>query len=88
MDLKQIRCVLAAADEMHFGRAARSLDMMPAGFGRHIRMLEEELGIALFQRTTRSVALTDAGHEFVREVRPLIEAADGVVERSAIAVAR
>lgn len=81
MDLKQIRCVLAAADEMHFGRAARALDMLPAGFGRHIRLLEEELGIALFQRTTRSVVLTDAGHEFVREVRPLIEAADGVVER-------
>lgn len=81
MELKQIRCVLAVHEEMHFGRAARTLDMLPAGLGRHIRLLEEELGIALFERTTRSVVLTDAGREFVREARPLIEAADGMLER-------
>ncbi|MBB3937327.1 LysR family transcriptional regulator [Aureimonas phyllosphaerae] len=81
MDLKQIRCVLAAAEEMHFGRAARSLDMLPAGLGRQIRLLEEELGIALFARTTRSVVLTDAGRDFVRDARPLVDAADGMVER-------
>ncbi|WAJ30647.1 LysR family transcriptional regulator [Antarcticirhabdus aurantiaca] len=81
MDLKQMRCVLAAADEMHFGRAARALDMLPAGLGRQIRSAEEELGVVLFERTTRSVVLTEAGRDFVREARPLIEAVDGMVER-------
>ncbi|KQT88355.1 LysR substrate-binding domain-containing protein [Aurantimonas sp. Leaf443] len=81
MELRQIRCVLAAADEMHFGRAARTLDMLPAGFGRQIRMIEEELGVALFERTTRAVALTEAGRDFVREARPLLDAADALVER-------
>ena len=55
--------------------------MLPAGFGRQIRALEEELGIVLFERTTRSVVLTEAGREFLRDTGPLLEAADLVVER-------
>ncbi|WP_152047389.1 LysR family transcriptional regulator [Aureimonas psammosilenae] len=81
MELKQIRCVLAAAEEMHFGRAARVLDILPAGLGRQIRLLEEELGVRLFERTTRSVVLTEAGRQFVRDARHLVTTADEMVER-------
>jgi DNA-binding transcriptional LysR family regulator len=81
MEFKQIRCVLAAVEEMHFGRAARVLDILPAGLGRQIRLLEEELGVQLFERTTRSVVLTEAGRQFVRDARHLVTTADEMVER-------
>ena len=41
MDLHQLRCFVAAAEEGHFGRAAHRLEMMPSALGRHIRLLED-----------------------------------------------
>ena len=61
MDLKLFRCFDMAADELHFGRAARRLDMLPSALGRNIRILEESLGVRLFDRSTRSVSLTSSG---------------------------
>jgi DNA-binding transcriptional LysR family regulator len=58
MDLHQLRCFVAAAEELHFGRAAKRLGMLPSALGRFIRLLEEDLGTRLMARTTRSVALT------------------------------
>jgi hypothetical protein len=43
MELHQLRCFVAVAEELHFGRAARRLDMLPSALGRHIRLLEESL---------------------------------------------
>jgi DNA-binding transcriptional LysR family regulator len=80
MELLQIRCVLAVADAMHFGKAARSLDMMPAALGRQVRLLENELGVPLFARTTRSVALTTEGRVFVAEAAAILERADALVQ--------
>lgn len=76
MDLHQLRCFVAAADELHFGRAARRMDLMPAAFGRHIQLLEETLGARLFVRTTRSVSLTDDGVALLTDARDLLKAAD------------
>ncbi|MBA1829290.1 LysR family transcriptional regulator, partial [Escherichia coli] len=59
MELHQLRCVVAAAEELHFGRAAQRLQMMPSALGRHIKLLEEDLGARLFARTTRAVSLTE-----------------------------
>ena len=58
MELHQLRCFVVAAEQLHFGRAAQQLQMLPSALGRQIRLLEEDLGTRLFARTTRSVALT------------------------------
>lgn len=81
MDLHQLRCFLAAADELHFGRAARRLEMLPSALGRHIRLLEEALRTQLFLRTTRSVSLTMDGAILHDEARRLIAQADEITRR-------
>lgn len=81
MDILQLRCFLAAADEMHFGRAAKSLDMLPASLGRHIKLLEERFETRLFLRTTRSVSLTEAGQAILEDARVLVAQADRLEER-------
>src|SRR5579859_2518569 len=76
MDLHQLRCFVATAEELHFGRAAQRLGMLPAALGRHIRLLEEDLGTRLLIRTTRNVALTEDGAALVEEARELVARAD------------
>jgi DNA-binding transcriptional LysR family regulator len=78
MDLHQLRCFLAAAEELHFGKAAQRLDMLPSALGRYIRLLEEDLGTRLMRRTTRSVALTDDGALLVRKAGVLLAQADAL----------
>lgn len=78
MELHQLRCFVTAANELHFGRAAQRLDMLPSALGRHIRLLEEELGAALFSRTTRSVSLTDDGAALLRQARALLQQAEAI----------
>lgn len=80
MELRQIRCVLAVAEAMHFGKAARTLDMMPAALGRQVRFLEDELGVPLFERTTRSVTLTLEGRAFIAEASAILERADALLD--------
>lgn len=81
MDLHHLRCFVAAADELHFGRAAQSLGLLPAALGRQIRLLEEDIGTPLFARTTRSVALTAEGAALLDEARRLIAQADALAAR-------
>lgn len=76
MELRQLRCLIAVADTLHFGRAAQNLNMLPASLGRQIKILEENLGTRLLVRTTRSVALTESGREFLESARDIIEQAD------------
>jgi DNA-binding transcriptional LysR family regulator len=81
MDLKQLRCALAVADEMHFGRAAARLEMMPAALGRHVQQLEDGLGVQIFERTTRTVVITGEGMRLLKEARALVEQADAAEAR-------
>jgi DNA-binding transcriptional LysR family regulator len=77
MDLQQLRCFVVTAEELHFGRAAQKLGMMPSALGRHIKLLEEELATRLIDRTTRSVALTGDGALLLYHARALLaDAAD------------
>lgn len=81
MDTTQLRCFLAVADQLHFGRAAQSLNMLPASLGRQIRILEERLETRLFLRTTRTVSLTEAGAAIVEDARALVMQAQRLEER-------
>ncbi|SNT02383.1 LysR family transcriptional regulator [Tropicimonas sediminicola] len=76
MDINQLKCFLTAAETLHFGRAAQALDMLPATLGRQIRQLEEQLGVQLFQRTTRAVSLTETGSRILEDARKLVEEAE------------
>jgi DNA-binding transcriptional LysR family regulator len=81
MDLHRLKCFVLAAEELHFGRAAQKLNVLPSAFGRHIRLLEEELGTKLFVRTTRDIALTDDGEQLLGDARKLIGLADSMQAR-------
>jgi DNA-binding transcriptional LysR family regulator len=81
MDLHMLRCFVAVAEELHFGRAAQRLGMLPSALGRHIRLLEEDLGTRLLTRTTRNVTLTVDGTALLDEARPLLDQADRLASR-------
>ena len=55
MNLKLLRCFTVVADELHFGRAARRLNILPSSLSRNISLLEKEMGLKLLSRTTREV---------------------------------
>lgn len=66
----------AVAETGGFNSAARRLKLTPSAISKAISRLEEELGVTLFRRTTRSVALSDEGRNMFEQVRPLISAAE------------
>ena len=73
--------LLAVAEELHFGRAAGRLGMAQPPLSRAIRDLERQLGVALFERTTRQVRLTGAGEVLLRDARTALEAVTAAAER-------
>ncbi len=76
MEIRRLRYFIAVADELHFGRAAARLHMAQPPLSEQIRKLEEELGAKLFERTSRSVALTAAGLIFLAGARRAMEEID------------
>jgi DNA-binding transcriptional LysR family regulator len=78
MDLQQLRCFVVAAEELHFGRAAQKLGMLPAALGRDIKLLEQELATRLIDRTTRTVTLTGDGAILLDRARALLADAAGL----------
>src|SRR6266496_3211703 len=78
-ELRQLRCFVAVAEELNFSAAARRLYMSQQALSRVVAQLERELGVRLFERTTRSVRLTAAGEAMLVWARRSTVAADEAV---------
>lgn len=80
MELRHLRYFLAVAEERNFTRAAEKLHIAQSPLSQQIRQLEQQVGVELFTRTTRSVALTYAGEVFYEQTRALIGDVDAAVD--------
>jgi DNA-binding transcriptional LysR family regulator len=80
MELRQLRYCVAVADHLHFTRAAEALHVAQPALSQQIRRLEAELGLELFARTSRSVAVTEAGEAVVARARRILAEADAIEE--------
>ena len=83
MNLKQLEHFLAVAEEQHFTRAAKRMNIIQSGLSASVRALEDELGAPLFVRTTRRVEMTTAGQVLYERARQILDS----VKEARLAVA-
>ena len=72
MDIRQLKCFVAVAEELHFRRAGERLGLSQSALSERVSALEHELGARLFFRTTRQVSLTQAGSGFVQDANRIL----------------
>jgi DNA-binding transcriptional LysR family regulator len=79
VELRHLRYFVCVADELHFTRAARRLRVAQPALSRQIRQLEDEIGVALFERGRGGVRLTPAGTAFLEEARSVLERSEQAI---------
>lgn len=82
LDLRKLRYFIAVAEELHFGRAAQRVYVTQPVLSRQVRLLELEIGVDLIDRTSRTVALTEAGACLLSDGRELIAASEAARARA------
>ncbi|MFG1927840.1 LysR family transcriptional regulator [Cryptosporangium sp. NPDC048952] len=87
METRELRYFVAVAEELHFGRAAERLGIAQPPLSRAIQQLERRMGVALLERTSRAVHLTEAGSVLLREGRAALDSVDAAERRTRRAAA-
>jgi DNA-binding transcriptional LysR family regulator len=82
LETRELAYFLAVADELHFGRAAARLGIAQPALSKAVRQLERRLGVTLLERTSRAVALTEAGRVLSREARIALAAVSAAALRT------
>jgi DNA-binding transcriptional LysR family regulator len=88
MELRHLRYFVAVAEELHFRRAAERLHIAQPAVSEQVRKLEDELGVRLFDRTQRNVAMTDAGAALLTEAYRVFRQVEAAREAARSANAR
>jgi DNA-binding transcriptional LysR family regulator len=81
-DLRRLHAFTVVAQELHFRRAAERLGMAQSPLSRMIKGLEDNIGVALFVRSRRSVRLTPAGEAMWTDAKELLGCAERAVDRA------
>lgn len=83
IELRHLRYFIAVAEELHFGRAAEKLNISQPPLSQQIQILEEQVGAKLLERTNRTVRLTPAGAQFLKEAWAIIDQVNQAAARAA-----
>lgn len=84
-DLRALRFVLASAEYLSFTSAAHALNARVSSVSRRVRDFEDQIGVALFERTSAGVRLTNAGAHFIDEVIPALRQVEGALHHAGAA---
>ncbi|MFH8485676.1 LysR family transcriptional regulator [Streptomyces longisporoflavus] len=80
VEIRELECFMALADELHFGRAGERLYVSQSRVSQLLRDLERRIGTRLVERSSRRVRLTPAGERFLSELRPAYERLSATVD--------
>ncbi|MEV0320349.1 LysR family transcriptional regulator [Streptomyces sp. NPDC050658] len=80
LEIRELECFMALADELHFGRAGERLYVSQSRVSQLLSALERRIGARLVERSSRRVRLTPVGERFLAELRPAYEALSATVE--------
>ena len=84
MDTQLLKTVALVAQQGSFAAAARVLNVDPSSVSRAVASVEAAVGVRLFQRTTRSLTVTEEGENYIRRIAPLLEELDAAQEAASV----